>query len=129
MDDGCFELMMHCLNPADKNSNFDVIRGAGDTEPRGWQSVYYGTRQPAVSAVLNVNSEGPARIVSVFAPACTESCLRANGNMLHWKSAGLALDIKLLMPGEKYIVELLKWKAGNETEQMNIINERQMNAH
>jgi len=70
------------------------VRSGTDSEVRGWRSLYYGQKEPALS--LNVETVGglPVRFITVLAPSTVRLSKLNNTNL------------ELTLDGETYLMSL-----------------------
>jgi hypothetical protein len=92
-----------CL-PESILGQFDVIRGSEDSAPRGWQSSYYGVREPAISVALTVSAAVPCRLVSVLAQEKQDNWLFVSSKRIHFENHDFRLTADLLAPESPSII-------------------------
>lgn len=102
--DGRYGLSMSLCLPEAVRARFDVLRGTENSVPRGWQSHYYGVRQPALSTMLCSRAVPPCRFISVFAPEAPGNLLAVSAAQVCFESDGSTVTANLLAPGSSSIV-------------------------
>jgi hypothetical protein len=94
-----------CLPEGQIPFQFDVVREATDSAPRGWQSAHYGVREPALSVALSLKVATPCRLVSVFAPEKPDNRLLITANQIRFESNKHRLVANLLTPDSTSIIQ------------------------
>lgn len=87
-------------------ASWDVESGGADG-PRGWRSVRYGVRQPALSLVAVTRGLLPLRLISVLGPAPVT--VDASDAQVRVSSDGRPFIVQLSAPGETSIVAATSW--------------------
>ena len=113
-----------CL-PELVSGQFDVIRGTEDSAPRGWQSSYYGVRDPAISVALSLSATVPCRLVSVFAQEGRDNHLFVSTKQIRFENRDLQLTANLLAPESSSIMQEVILDSPTEREHFMIGENRE----
>jgi asparagine synthase (glutamine-hydrolysing) len=119
---GNYNVWLHCCLTETEQTTLDTCRSSLKTV-RGWQSLYYGTRQPALSVRLTAYGQVPCRFISVFAPAQVGSSLDVTAERVVWRTPEQELRVSLLKAGGASMITKAIWENGMSSEQLSILED------